>query len=329
MGQVGISARGLHGLRAVPLLLLGGCTMFHSRAPTCAAGGTEVFAPGVISGGEKDAFGAFSPDGSEFYFTRFSVGRDRSAILVSRQQDGTWMPPDTLPVSGRYADREPFMSPDGRWLFFVSDRPHPEKLDPSYDLWVVEHQTPRGWGTPRRLPAPINSTTSEASPVVTRNGTLYFASGRPGGQGGMDLYRVLRSGNGYGVPENLGAVVSTEDSELGLYVSPDERVMVIARSSRGRWGRAGPPDLSISVRRRGQWEESRPVGPPVNSDAHEFGPTLSPDGTRLYFSRDVTQNFIRDLDAGMDIHSAHACVLTDDRVVRRALDRTRRSSMQQ
>jgi hypothetical protein len=316
------TARSVRCLRAAPLLLLGGCALLHPRLTPCTAAGAEPFIPGTISTEEKEAFGAFSPDGQEFYFTRFSIGRDRSSLLVSRRVGEAWGAPEVLPFSGRHGDREPFITPDGQRLFFVSDRPHPEKHDPSYDLWMVERLGPNAWGTPRRLPEPINSVTSEASPVVTRKGTLYFASGRPGGYGGMDLYRARPARHGFAAPENLGPPVSTDAREWGLYVSPDERVMVITRTPLHH---ASRPNLHLSVWRRGRWSETRPVGPSVNSEAHEFGPMLSPDGQRLYFTRDATQVMSRDLDARMDIHYVDACQLGADAVIRSALARMSRT----
>jgi Tol biopolymer transport system component len=315
----------LYRLAVAGLPFMSGCALLQSSNPrACVRAESERFAPGVISGSEKDAFGAFSPDGNEFYFTRFSIGRDRSTILLSRKVDGEWTAPKILPFSGQHGDREPFMSPDGRWLFFTSDRPDPEKRDPSYDLWMIERLGPEGWGTPRRLPAPINGETSEGSPVVTKRGTLYFASGRPGGYGAMDLYRAHRGQGQYGTVRNLGPAVNTKDSEQGVYLTPDERVMLITRTFRGRGGRPAP-DLYLSLRQRGGWSHPRLLKAPVNSEAHEFGPTLSPDGRGLYFTRDVTQNFIRDLDASMDVHRVPACVMNDERAVRRTLERMRRS----
>src|SRR5262249_58190426 len=125
-------------------------------------------------------------------------------ILVSRLRDGAWTKPEIAPFSGRYSDIDPTLSPDGKQLFFASTRPT-EGTEPrkDFDLWVVERQG-TGWGEPRNLGAPVNSSGSESTTSVTADGTLYFASaGRDGGRAGRRPFRSKLGAGRYRAPHPL------------------------------------------------------------------------------------------------------------------------------
>jgi hypothetical protein len=308
------------------LVVTSSCVLRGPSSPGPCPATAELFAPVVGPDDERVISGGFSPDGSEFFFARLSIGRSRSTLFSSRWRDSSWSTAEVLPFSGQGYDRDPFMSPDGRRLFFMSDRADPGKTDPSYDLWVVERKGPSSWGEPRRLPTGINTSTSEESPVVLPNGTLYFVSGRPGGTGGMDVYRATRVNGRYSRAENLGGPVNTGVDELGVYVTPDESLMLIARTSNRQHGYNTGTDILVSERTRAGWSEPRPLPPPVQSTALELAPALSPDGRDLIFTRDDTRRPLQDIGAKMSIYRVDAgCALSTDRA-RRALRRMRRSA---
>jgi WD40-like Beta Propeller Repeat len=144
----------------------------------------EVFAPGVISGGAHDSAPAFTPDGKTVYFSRGNV--DLSVIFESHLNKEKWSSPVLAPFSGRWNDMEPSMSPDGKFLIFISSRPKQadgSTIDGHFNkntqpggggnLWRVD-KTTKGWSTPVRLPDLINRTTSTFAPSVVGDGSLYF-----------------------------------------------------------------------------------------------------------------------------------------------------------
>ncbi|MGI8919885.1 MAG: hypothetical protein ACR2H6_14935 [Pyrinomonadaceae bacterium] len=61
--------------------------------------------------------------------------------------------PEVVPFSGLYSDFDPFVTPDGSKLFFVSDRPVANGRRGNADIWVM-NKTAAGWGEPRNLGAP-------------------------------------------------------------------------------------------------------------------------------------------------------------------------------
>jgi hypothetical protein len=97
-------------------------------------------------------------------------------------------------------------------------------------MWVSE-RLGAGWGEPRNMGAPINSPSDEFYPTLTPDGTMYFQSQRPGGQGEADIWRSrLRYGR-YVEAECLPAPVNTSGFEGDTFVAPDERYLIV--STRG------------------------------------------------------------------------------------------------
>ena len=85
----------------------------------------EVFAPGIISTSEYTELSCtFSPDGKEFYFTRFTPDRN---IWVCRLKDEVWQKPEPASFNTNYREISPHITADGSMLFFGSTRPHPQR----------------------------------------------------------------------------------------------------------------------------------------------------------------------------------------------------------
>jgi len=250
----------------------------------------ELVAPGTLSTGADELGASFTPDGGTVYYTVKAGAEGQRGVIVFRRRAprGRWSAPRVASFSGRYADYDPAVTPDGTRLFFVSSRPHgPAAGDDStrrdFDVWVVERRPDGGWGAPRNVGTPVNGERDELFPSVTADGTLYFTScGRSDTRGRCDLYRApLRDGR-YAEVENLGDAVNTAASETDGFVTPDERLLVFA--AYGRPDEVGRGDLYVSERRDGHWSRARPLGARVNSVARDYAPTVSHDGAYLYFT---------------------------------------------
>ena len=134
----------------------------------------------------------FSPDGKTMYFTRcrWDANYPRLAeIYMSPRSDANWgeaqlcqLSSDTLST---YA--HPAVSPDGLWLYFVSDMPGGQG---GLDLWRAEI-TPNGFGLMENLGPEINTKGNEMFPTFRPNGDLYFSSNGRVGMGGLDIYRAI------------------------------------------------------------------------------------------------------------------------------------------
>jgi Tol biopolymer transport system component len=245
-----------------------------------------VFGRGVISAGSFDSHPEFTPDGKTLYFVRSAPNFNFWTILVSRFENGQWGTPDVAPFSGRYSDADPFITPDGSQLYFISRRPAEGKQGQDTDIWRVE-RTPSGWSEPRNLGAPINSEGDEWYPTLSRDGTLYFGSNRPGGKGSTDLYRSRRIDGRYAPPENLGDAVNTPADEFEPYVTPDESCLFFMAG--GRPDGRGGSDLFVSTGQNGAWTKAVNLGEKINSRRLEYSPKISPDGRYFFWSS--TRNF--------------------------------------
>jgi Tol biopolymer transport system component len=240
-----------------------------------------LFAPGIVSTDTREWSMASTPDGRELFFG--IVTDERSWILNTREVEGTWTELAVASFSGEYNDYDLTMSPDGNRVYFTSNRP-PDGDGPvleSSDIWYVD-RTDDGWGDPVRFPDPVNSEARDLYPSQSRDGYVYFFSQRDGGFGGFDLYRVAPLGEGFGVPENLGASVNTDENETDACISPDGDYLVFTSTRDGGFGSG---DLYVSFRTDdGGWTRAVNLGETVNTEHLEFCPSLSSDGRYLFFT---------------------------------------------
>ncbi|HEY3242870.1 MAG TPA: hypothetical protein VGM03_05910, partial [Phycisphaerae bacterium] len=200
-----------------------------------------------------------SAEGESLYFYSDRPGGSGGFDLwvASAAADGSqaWQAPTNLGplVNSGFNDYGPALTPDGRTLYFASNRPRPDDArQPNPDAWPATLRedlyrrdydlysaaiTERGIGRAEPLSA-LNTSYNEGAPAVSPIGDfLYFASDRPGGAGGFDLYRSRRLRGQLLPPANLGAAVNTPANEMdpalalggfGLYFSSD-RALALAR----------------------------------------------------------------------------------------------------
>ena len=133
----------------------------------------------------------FTPDGRTMYLTvcKTDPSYPRYAtIATSNRSDAAWSKATELKLTrdtlSAYA--HPAVSPDGEWLYFVSNMPGGKG---GYDIWRVRLTT-SGVGGVENLGAPINTPGDEMFPTFRPNGDLYFSSNGHEGMGGLDIYFV-------------------------------------------------------------------------------------------------------------------------------------------
>jgi Tol biopolymer transport system component len=145
-------------------------------------------------------------------------------------------------------------------------------------------KTDKRWSEPINIGPPINSKVDEYYVSLTKDGTIYFASNRPGGLGSFDIYRSQLVDGHYTKTENLGAAINTKYLEHDPFIAPDESYLLFTSVDRPRG--FGTGDLYISSRRKdGTWSEAKNLGKTFNTSGYDFCPIVSPDGKYFFFTR--------------------------------------------
>jgi Tol biopolymer transport system component len=233
--------------------------------------------PEAVSSERYESSPTFTPDGREMFFMRADKRFGNYRLMWSRCADGRWSapvePPFAAPAGVLEAD--PFITYDGRRIYYVSSRPVPKGDD--LNIWYVDRLPGGSFGEPQRLPEPVNSKAAELLPRVTDDGRIYFGSSRPGGLGQGDIYVATQATQGSWSVANLGAPVSSAANEYEAEVARDGRTLVLV-ADRG--------DRSHLYRFRlegGQWVEKERIA--ADMGVFQVGPLLSPSGDRLLFAQ--------------------------------------------
>ena len=229
----------------------------------------EPFAPDIVEG-ELHTPPVFTPDGAEAYW---SV--QDPAIVSAKVVNGAWTKPAAVTFSESMTDyRDPFVSPSGDRLFFLSKEGLPgSKLPEKENIWFVE-RSGQGWGAPQPVSEKVNALNLHWQISVAKNGNLYFSSG--GQEPIGDIYVSRLTDGEYSTPKRLAAPVSTDQIELTPYIAPDESYLIFARMA----DENSNPLLYVSYADgNGGWGE--PVQ--VSNVGYGLAPVVSPDGKYMFF----------------------------------------------
>lgn len=134
---------------------------------------------------------ALSADGQTLYYTLSKQVKGETlgtAIYASQRSGGAWSEPKLVKLlkDSTLSVAHPAPSPDGKYLYYVSDMPGGKG---GKDIWRSEKQD-QGWGEPENLGASINTEGDEMFPSFRSDGRLYFSSDGHGGYGGLDIYEA-------------------------------------------------------------------------------------------------------------------------------------------
>ncbi len=159
----------------------------------------------------------FTPDGKTMYFTRctFDPQYPRYAqIYKSERSDASWGKPTLVEMSEDTLSSfaHPAVSPDGLWLYFVSDMPGGEG---GLDLWRFPLND-NGLGGVENLGPQINTPGNEMFPTFRPTGDLYFSSDGWPGMGGLDLFCAQPDSTGGWKIENMKSPMNSQGDDFGM-----------------------------------------------------------------------------------------------------------------
>ena len=224
----------------------------------------------------------FTIDGNQMIYTE-RIGHQED-LYISYLKDGKLS--KGKPIDGLntpYNEGAHCISPDGKQIIFtVCDG---LRTYGSCDLFFST-RTKGGWTKPKNLGKGVNSQGWDSQPSISGDGKkLYFASKRPGGHGGSDLYVASVTDSGWGDVVNLGADINSPGNDESPFIHHDNRTLYF-RSN----GHIGMGDYDIFIARRETlndgFEDVKNIGYPINSAGDEGGLYVSLDGSTGYFASD-------------------------------------------
>ena len=243
----------------------------------------------ALANGVNTPFTEYNPvvsaDESLMAYTVLKPADSRSSqsfneqIMVVKRQGTDWGAPQELKIGAGLMAGTAGMSADGQqMIIYLNGGSTGGGL---YMMW----RKGDSWGSPQELVGDINSRYQESTASITTDGrTIYFASNRPGGFGGMDIYKSqLQSNGSWGRAENLGAAVNSSADEDAPFIHPDNRTLFFTSNGLGS---IGGKDVFRTQNVGGKWTVAENLGYPINTVANDNYFTLTADGSRAYFSSD-------------------------------------------
>jgi Tol biopolymer transport system component len=271
------------------LLIILGISIFYSctidanfdQAEVEFTDSLSLFAEDIISTQHKERDIAISPDGNLILFTRVTPGNGLSVIMFIEKQDGDWTDPEIASFAGQYSDLEPAFSPDGKSLFFASNRPVEGDQPKDFDIWKLDVNGSE-FTNLVRLDTTINTSGNEFYPSVSKSGNLYFTASYDFETKREDIY-VSRFVDGqYDNPEPLPEAVCGPTFEFNAYISPDEDYIIY--TAYGRSDDMGGGDLYINKKENGEWLPAQRLKGEVNSKSLDYCPFVTQDGKHFLFT---------------------------------------------
>jgi len=179
---------------------------------------------------------AFSPDGKVMVFAKGNSEKKKGGgadvdLYISRYRNNVWSDPIPININTQFKneldadarkfswDSSPAFSPDGRTLYFASNR---KGGYGGTDLYSAQMDTRGRFTRVRNLGPEINTPGDELFPYVAEDAKLYFASDGHPGYGGLDLFVVKRA-NGKTQIENLGQPANSSSDDFGIFLFRPDR----------------------------------------------------------------------------------------------------------
>ncbi len=209
------------------------------------------------------------------------TGTKNGDIFFSQKDDkGKWSKPQKVEggLNTEYDEGACCFSPDEREMYLTQC-----STDPSYPRYakiVKSNRSDASWGKSSEMEITRDTLSSYAHPAVSPDGEwLYFTSDMPGGEGGLDIWRIRITGGSLGGVENLGSTINTPGDEMFPTFRPNGDFYF---SSNGRGGMGGLDIYIATVDDFGQWQLEHP-GYPLNSQGDDFGMTFEGPHNRGFF----------------------------------------------
>lgn len=179
-----------------------------------------------------------SPDGHYLFFTLCDTdfGNGSCDLYWSKRIGNRWSRPRNFdkPVNTKFWESQPSIAPDGKTIYFVSNRPNGEG---KMDIWKTEMTEEGKFTEPENLGKVINTEENESAPFIHADGrTLFFVSDGHVGMGGRDIFYSTLTDTGWSKPVNLGYPINTAADEINLIINAAGTVAYYSSDKEGGYG---------------------------------------------------------------------------------------------
>jgi outer membrane protein OmpA-like peptidoglycan-associated protein/tetratricopeptide (TPR) repeat protein len=242
-----------------------------------------------------------SADGQTLFITRLvhsydvtTGNRIQEDFFFSHYADGNWMPMKNAGFPLNTPDNEGAQSISANGKLMVYTVCNRMGVIGRCDIYYSEKKGDE-WAFPKNLGAPVNTASKETQPSLSADGrTIYFASDRPGGKGGLDIWVSQRNEDGsWQVPLNLGDSINTPGDEMSPFIHQDNNTLYF--SSNAHIGMGGF-DLYIARRdEKGNFTHVKNLGYPINTPGDEIGLIVSAKGDMAYYASDMQKEKGKDI----------------------------------
>ncbi len=249
-----------------------------------------------VNSRDSEYYPSLTLDGNTLVITR-RIGGINEDFFASTRSGDHWSEAKALEgrINTEQNEGAQNISQDGKWLIFTGCN-----LPGGFgecDLYI-SLRTRDGWSEPQNLGRAINTEFWESAPSLSPDKRdLYFASRRPGGFGGIDIYVSHRLPNGrWDIPENLGPGVNTAGDESCPFMHADNHTLYF--TSNGHRGFGGDDLFLVRKDGKGGWGPVENLGFPINTIENEGSLIVAADGRTAYYASDRS-----DTRGGLDIYS--------------------------
>ncbi len=244
-----------------------------------------------------DYFPFLNNQQDKIFFTRHEKSGDEDLFYSTRVGEYWRMPERVHRFNTKQPEGMSTLVRNGRTIYFTACGRDTLNGGPC-DLWQARVED-NGVTDVQIVEGAINSDGWESQSAVSCDGRkLYFASNRPGGVGGSDIWVSERLANGqWSRPRNLGVPLNTPQDEEAPFISNDGKTLYFSSTGHSV---IGDQDIFMSWwdERLERWSAPINLAPPVNSPHRELGFFLSSDGKTGYFASDRPGG-----EGGMDIYT--------------------------